>query len=662
MPALKNICLFFLLGAVVAAQRGGPPRTYPPTAEQRTQIDAKLAELTRGIDALAAKKTDPQLLADVQIYQKAAQYILRYPEEFFTDKYAPETIAALDMGLARVKELEAGTSSWTKATGNVVRGYISSVDGSVQPYGMSIPASYDGTKPMRLDIWLHGTEVPLNEVRFINQQSKDHAGVNDPTPTDYIQMEPLGRMNNSYRYAGETDVLEGIRSVQQRYKVDPNRIIVRGHSMGGQAWHLGLQHPGLFAALEASAGYVDTHEYAGNRLPKEGLPPYQETTLHYYDSQDYALNTFDIPTVGYGGEIDAQLRASVKMREALVKEGFHFTQETPYRWTTTDLPFTLFLMGPKTGHAWHPQSKAESEAFLRKQLENADKAPNHLRFVTYTARWDKARWLTVDALDETYQRAEVDATRTDDLKKYTVTTKNVSRIGFTGPAASYTLDGQSLTAGANPAFDKANGKWTVASGKPAGLRKVHGLQGPIDDAFRDSFIAVRGTGQPWNAAAQDYAQKRLDMLKGDFSKWMRGDIRLKDDTAVSAGDIASSNLILFGDPGSNSLIAKVIGKLPVQWTRTEITVGSQKFPAADNALVLIYPNPLNPQKYVVINSGHTFNLDRVLAGSESMFFPRIGDYAVVHADPAAMKGLTPVGDTKLSGFFNESWQLKKSGS
>jgi hypothetical protein len=106
------------------------------------------------------------------------------------------------------------------------------------------------------------------------------------------------------------------------------------------------------------------------------------------------------------------------------------------------------------------------------------------------------------------------------------------------------------------------------------------------------------------------------------------------------------------------VIARVIGKLPIQWTRSEIAVGSQKFPAAGHALAMIYPNPLNPQKYVVINSGHTFNANRVLAGSESMFFPRIGDYAVIHVDPAAMAGLTPVGDVKLSGFFDESWQLK----
>src|SRR4051812_5642284 len=470
-------------------------------------------------------------------------------------------------------------------------------------------------------------------------------------------MEPLGRMNQSYRYAGETDVFEAIASVQKRYNIDAKRILVRGHSMGGQAFHLGLQHPGFFAALEASAGYADTHEYAAARLPKEGLPAYQEAMLHYYDSQDYAINAYNIVTVGYGGEDDAQLRASQRVREALEKEGFHFAHDTPYRWTTNDLPAVLFLMGPKTGHAWHPDSKKESEAFLRKHLENAGALQPRVRCVTYTARWNDCDWVSMNALDQTYQRADVDATRSDDLKKVTVVTKGLRQIGFTGPAAAYTLDGQSVTAGVNPTFDKVNGKWAAAA-RPTGLRKVHGLQGPIDDAFMDSFIAVRGTGQPWNAGAKDYAQKRFDTLKSDFAKWMRGDIRVKDDAALTAADIAGSNLILFGDPGSNSVMAKVLAQLPIQWTRTDITVGSQKFSAADNVLVLVYPNPLNPQRYIVINSGHTFNDDRNAAGSESMFFPRIGDYAVVHVNPAAMSGLTPVGEVKTSGFFNEEWKLK----
>jgi hypothetical protein len=332
-----------------------------------------------------------------------------------------------------------------------------------------------------------------------------------------------------------------------------------------------------------------------------------------------------------------------------VREGFQLTQESPYKWTSKDLRL-LFLVGPGTGHAWHRESKIESEAFIRKALdETAGKVPNHVRFVTYTTKYNNAHWVTIELLDESYKRADVDAKRSDDMRQYTVTTKNVARVRFDVPAASFTIDGQTLKAGANATFQKTNGKWAVAAGRLTGLRKVHGLQGPIEDAFTEGFLAVRGSGQPWSEAGHNYATHRFDSFRGEFARWMRGDIRVKDDKSVSAADIANYNLVLFGDPGSNVMIAKVLGGLPIQWTKNEITVGAQKFPTADHTLVLIYPNPLNPQKYVVLNTGQTFSANRTIAGTESVFFPRIGDYAV----------LTTGGATKTAGFFDESWRLKQ---
>jgi hypothetical protein len=396
---------------------------------------------------------------------------------------------------------------------------------------------------------------------------------------------------------------------------------------------------------------VDTLEYAGSRpnFPKP-LPPYQEAALHYYDAQDYALNAFNIPTVGYGGENDAQLRASKKILEALEKDGFHFTEESPYRWTTKDLR-ALFLVGPKTGHAWHPEAKKESEAFIRKALETADRAPDHLRCVTYTTRFNQCHWLVFDGLDAHYQRAEIDATRSGDLKKYTLTTNNVSRLQLSGAPAAYTIDGQTLSASANPRFEKVNGKWTPGAAHPAnppGLRKIHGLQGPIDDAFLDSFVVVRGSGPSWNRDADAYAQERFETFRSDFVKWLRGDIRVKDDTAVTANDIADSSLVLFGDPGGNRVTARVMAKLPIKWTEREIAVGEQRFPAAGHVVAMIYPNPLNPRRYVVLNSGLTFDPNRLRSGTESLFFPRLGDYAVIAAD----------GSVKTAGLFDENWQLK----
>jgi len=152
---------------------------------------------------------------------------------------------------------------------------------------------------------------------------------------------------------------------QRRLGVRVKRIVLRGFSMGGaSSWHLGLHHPGMWAAVEAGAGYTETRRYG----KRESLPPYQEAMLHYYDAVDYSLNAFNTPTVGYGGEIDAQLQASVNIREQLTAEGFRFQQDGPFRWVTSDLR-TLFLIGPKTAHSWHTESRAESNVFINKALE-----------------------------------------------------------------------------------------------------------------------------------------------------------------------------------------------------------------------------------------------------------------------------------------------------
>jgi pimeloyl-ACP methyl ester carboxylesterase len=633
-----------LLIATATAVAQTPQSGLPPSADETRAIERQMNQLASHVAALRAKKADAALVADVDVYRRAAEMILRFPEEFATREFVADTLTVLERGLQRARELETGAPSWPRQKGRVVRAYVSRVDGSVQPYVLTIPPSYDGTKPVRLDIWQHGTNRALNEVAFIVQHERDLPSDRPiPPEQDYIQLEPLGRTNVSYRWAGEADLFESLASVEGHYNIDPKRIVLRGFSMGGaSSWHLGLHHPGKWAAIEAGAGYTETRRY-GRR---ENVPPHQAAMLHYYDAVDYALNAFNTPTVGYGGEIDAQLQASVNIREQLMNEGFRFQQDGPFRWITHDLR-ALFLIGPKTGHLWHPESKAESSAFIAKALETAHRVPSHVRFVTYTTRFNKAHWLTVDGLDKTYKRAEVDARRSDDAKTYTVTTSNVSRLTLATSAARFTIDGQTISANANPAFEKRKGHWVLSTATPAGLRKVHGLQGPVDDAFMDAFLSVRATGVPWQPVTEEWAAKALDTFRANFAKWLRGEVRVKDDRDVTASDIADSNLILFGDPGSNSVIAKVLGRLPMRWTRSEISIGADKFATADHVPVLIYPNPLNPKRYVVINSGHTFG-DADFRGTNAWLYPRLGDYSV----------LKPNGDIVMSGFFDEQWRVK----
>ena len=109
-------------------------------------------------------------------------------------------------------------------------------------------------------------------------------------------------------------------------------------------------------------------------------------------------------------------------------------------------------------------------------------------------------------------------------------------------------------------------KWQVGVSDEPGLHKRHGLQGPIDDAFMDSFIVVRPTGQAFNGKVAAWAEGELTRLVKEWRRHFRGDAIVKRDDEITAADIASSHLILFGDPQSNSVLGTIMDQLPISWS------------------------------------------------------------------------------------------------
>ena len=106
-------------------------------------------------------------------------------------------------------------------------------------------------KRWRCDIWLHGRNNQLSEIRFLADRLKNHGQF---TPKDTIVLHPYGRFCNAYKFAGEVDVLEALAHVKQQYSIDNERVAMRGFSMGGAgAWHLGAHHAGEWAAVAPGA-------------------------------------------------------------------------------------------------------------------------------------------------------------------------------------------------------------------------------------------------------------------------------------------------------------------------------------------------------------------------------------------------------------------------
>ena len=204
-------------------------------------------------------------------------------------------------------------------------------------------------------------------------------------------------------------------------------------------------------------------------------------------------------------------------------------------------------------------------------------------------------------------------------------------------------------------FRKQGKKWvTVKSVDDEELRKRHGLQGPIDDAFMASFTMVRPTGKPANDMVGAWVDAEMKHAIEHWRRQFRGDARVKDDAEITDDDIASSNLVLWGDPSSNKLLARVADKLPMQWEAQGIRVGKQIYADGHHVPVLIYPNPLNPKHYVVLNSGFTFREYDYLNNARQT--PKLPDWVIV--DISVPVTSRAPGGIVNAGFFDEQWNLK----
>ncbi|MBX7166613.1 MAG: prolyl oligopeptidase family serine peptidase [Pirellulales bacterium] len=672
---MKSICLAAVLAmtAMAIARADGPAdnnagtvRPVPPAGiavapEDAERLQGALAHLDSQLAALRDQgREHPELVAqlpDVEIYAKAVRYALQYGEFF-----QPREIEVADRLLARGEELASllakgerlddGKAIATQAVR--VHAYVSKIDGSIQPYRIVIPPGYDpaSERAHRLDFWCHGRGETLSELNFIADSSPGQF-----TPPDAFVVHLYGRYCNANKFAGEIDLFEALADVKRRYPIDDNRVVIRGFSMGGAAcWQFAVHYPGRFAAAAPGAGFAETREFLRVFQSEQVAPPWYEQTLwQLYDCTDYAANLFNCPTVAYSGEVDRQKQAADIMATALRAEGMELTH----------------VIGPNTAHSYHPQAKEEINRRIDAIVARGrNPVPQRVRFTTFTLRYPECLWIRLEGLEEHWKRARVDA-EIIDAHTVKVATGNVSALRISMPSGGCPLDntqhptvqidGYALEAPAVQTdrswvadFHKSADGWRV--GPPGGddpLRKIPGLQGPIDDAFLDSFVMVRPTGSTPHERTAAWVDAEMKHAIEHWRKQFRGDARVKDDTALTDADIADSNLVLWGDPQSNRVLARIADQLPIRWEQEQLHVGQQSYAVEAVMPVLIYPNPLNPRRYVVLNSGFTFREYDYLSNARQV--PKLPDWALVDTRvPATSRG---PGEIVAAGFFDEHWRL-----
>lgn len=621
----------------------------PDAREAWAAVPTRLLEVRRRADGFAFA-TDADR-ADVEVLLDAVQQAVD-GGEWWQAADLRHASWGIDEAVRRLDALDRGERPWRTAAGLSVHGFRSALDGSVQPYGLWVPEALAPTQPTPLWIWLHGRGEKETTLHFLQQRAHKQP---EFRPDDAIVLLPFGRYCNGWKGPGLVDVFEARDAVGRLRPIDPDRVVLAGFSMGGAgAWQIGARRVGEFCAIHGGAGFVDTLRYTG--VDPATLPWYEVRLWSTTDVPPVARNLLNVPAIAYSGEVDKQRAASERMVETLAAEG-------------RSLPHVI---GAGMPHKYDDASRREITEFLRRAVAaGRPRQPSSVHLAVTTLADARVRWLEALGLGEHFHPARIDAARTarNGSIVVTATTANVTALAIHDATDVRTLhiDGVDLavSAAADPlvaarADLRPDGAWRiVAAVDLPPLRKRPGLTGPIDDAFTTPFVVVPPERAGLSPEIDAFARREFEHACRRWRELFRGRLPVVAAADVTAEMLRDKNLVLFGDPRSNPLIARVLPDLPLRWTDDEVVIAGQTHAASSHVPVLVYPNPLapptadSPGRYVVLNSGITFR-DEADA-SNAWQNPKLPDWAIV-ALQVDGGGRHP-GGIIAAGFCDERWHI-----
>ena len=560
-------------------------------------------------------------------------------------------LSLLDEGLQRAKQLRAGKTPWITKKGFVIRGYRSKLDDTCQPFVIRTSEDFPNVKNKR-SLYINfphaGKREPMSFMSVAKKVGKTFAGDND------FHLEIYARGYTTGKFAGETAVFEEIENAISEYPIDRKKLLIHGFSNGGSAtWHFAAHYPHLWNAASPGAGYPDSESYM--RVSDwDEQPSWHEMKLFKLNSAtDVVSNLNMLPVYSYVGEHGAHRFAHDHIIKEAAKQGV----------------FIKRILGLKTGHKYEPKSREEVRKWLEDKSGMQKSSPDNIHYSTYSLRYNKCHWLEIDLLIEHWQKSSVNIRRisnetfqidTANIQQFTL---NLDQVYNLGKKVKLIINGFPLEVNAFGKMSLSRKEESIKKGrkieswqpaKPISEKaKVHGLTGPIDDYLYDRFVNVLPSYKGVNQSVEKWAKQEQVFAKSMWHLRFNGKALEKADNSVADVDFKSSNLVLWGTPQSNKLLRDLVGKLPIEWSEKELIVNGKKYDSRFHVPVMIYPNPLNPKKYVVINSGFTC---RAKGGTSANFTAKLPDWAVIDIREEATEKYP--GKVVDAGFFNEQWEFK----
>lgn len=542
-------------------------------------------------------------------------------------------------------KLEAqGKQAIARPYGFLRLAYRDEVDGSPQFCRVYLPGGYDPAKKWPLVVKLHGYN-PANPdyVRWWAADSRHHslADVEYSGRQGVIYMEPHGRGNTTYLGLGDRDIVRVIRLAKERLSVDEDRVYLAGDSMGGWGtWNVATRHPDLFAAIAPIFGGVDYHSYSTEaELAK--MNPLDRFIGDKQSSWSMGEALLQMPILVHHGDVDRSVNVDYS------RYGVRMLQRWGYNVRYVEMP----------GYA-HEDLNAMGnviEWFLGHQrVAN----PRQVRLRSAELQNASAYWVKVEQAVSPREFMVVNAE---------VMEPNVIRVDSQNVAA--------LTLSPGALIDPAQGVKVVWNGEAHVVKAENGrialgaagyaetpteknakIAGPLGDVLNTPFAIVTGT------ASADPAMKEMCKVKAEatvamWKAWQRQPPRVFLDSELSDADAARYSLILIGGPDANRVARKLAAKLPIELAADHVKIGDRSFAVSDVRVQMIFPNPLNAERYVVLVAA---------TSADGLYFWAPGNLRNAEYDFAIEDGHMPGAKERVArreiwvagGWFDRQWRVE----
>ena len=456
--------------------------------------------------------------------------------------------------------------------------FVSDIDGSVQYYSVVPPI--DGYKDsLALFLSLHGASVEA--VNQANAYSSKAWG----TLVAATNRRPYGF---DWEDWGRWDAQEVLKLAKDRYKPDPSKQYLTGHSMGGHGtWQVGVTLPGEWAAIAPSAGWYSFMSYAGKKNDENPDPVRQLIVRSTNPSATLKLsrNYLQYGIYILHGDKDDNVPVSQArfMREHLGK--YH--------------PDFAYYERPNAGHWWGNECvdwPLLFDFFKAHEQQSIDQIEN-LEFVTASPGVSSnSRHIHIIQQIEPLKISSLKYSLNIEDKAMEITSNNVSvlMIDFAefpdNQPYQILVDGKEFkyTPGQNTKqyYHKSDLDWISGSEISSDQKGPH-RNGLFKDAFRNNMLFVYATKGTKEENKWAYEKARYDAE----TFWYRGNgsIDLVADIEYARDKFEGRNVILYGHSEMNSAWDLVLSDCPISIKRGEMSVGEKEYEGEDLASYFVYP-------------------------------------------------------------------------